>query len=135
VEKEIKMEEKYKIYSVWIKQTFNVYSYEWKWFKRYKKTRIETVEDNEEYIMAKSKEEAIRLYKERYVWDYNECICCCWDLLHDFTYKAKEPNYQNIIMAYEIHPTFEELKAKLRGDDFLAYCKQEMYPIEILMRK
>ena len=127
-------EKTYKIYKAYVSQTFDTYWNEGKIFRKRKVVGTDTVKEYERYIMARSKEEAIEFYKERYEWEFDYCINHFWHWRSDGVHMSILPNFKNEVNAYEVHPTFNTLKEKLRGDDFLMYCRQEMYPIEVLLK-
>ncbi|MBU5331765.1 hypothetical protein KQI61_06110 [Anaerocolumna aminovalerica] len=133
----ILIKEKYKIYLCYIEQSFDYCWHEWKWFKRTLKTdRYFTGKCIKRYILAKTTDEAITKYKERYKCEYNEPLEFKWywmtgDML---SFLSDNPNWNHEVKAYEVHPTFDTLKKELRAEELLEYCKQEMYPIEVLVK-
>jgi len=127
------MDEKFEIYEVFIKQSYNVYNYKWKKYRIIRQYEIETVKDKYRYIMAKNEEEAVKFYKERYEWDFDTCIDF-WKKYECKNYISSSPNYQNEVIANLTHPCFDELRKTIRAEDFLTYCRQEMYPLEIIMK-
>lgn len=132
--------EKKKIFNVYVQQTFNALDIEdsGKWYKPNKvKEFRETVENFEYPILANGLEEAIEKYKERYNWDYTTfCINGWYGAFHSSYPKInkKNPEYERAVVGYETKGyTFNELKKKLMASDFMEYCRQEMYPIEVIL--
>lgn len=128
-----------KIYKVWVRQTFNAYETEdsGKWYKPDKVVEVVRYVDKfEELIFSDSIESAINEYKSRYVWDIKDRCLDNW--LGAFSsyprVNSKNPNYQCEVRCMEDNLfTFNELKDKLSAGDFVEYCKQELYPIEVIM--
>lgn len=131
---------KKKIFNVYVQQTFNALDIEdsGKWYKPNKiKEFRDTVENFEHLILANNLEEAIEKYKERYNWNHTGCcidfwyepICASYPKIND-----KNPEYECTVVGYETKGcTFNKLKKELRASDFMEYCRQELYPIEVIL--
>lgn len=129
------MNEKYKIYLCSITQSFN---YNWdssRWFEKIVHTdRMISGDLLERYILARTKQEAIEKYKNRYEWEFDKPLNYFWNW-NNFKYVSNTPNWEHEVVAKLVNPTFNKLKEKLRAEEFLLYCKQEMYPLEVLIKE
>jgi hypothetical protein len=84
-------------------------------------------------FLADTKYEALKLAEKYYV-QYKETIE--WQaigadaLWHGFEYKVN----RNWAEVYEVNATLNYLKENMWSQDFLEYCKQELYPIETIIK-
>lgn len=134
--------EKKKIFKIYVQQTFNALDIEdsGKWYKPDKiKEFRDTVENFEHLILANNLEEAIEKYKERYNWNYTSSCIDVWygyGLFNSSYPKINDrnPEYECTVVGYETKGyTFNKLKNELRASDFMEYCRQELYPIEVIL--
>lgn len=133
------MEEKYKVFQVAVIQTFDYCWYEHRWFKKkILKTKTYKAYGKEKYILAKTDTEAINIYKRRYKWEFDYPIERLWywseNGVYEYAKLSETPNFKHEVGAVEKHPSFEFLKKHLRAEDLLAFCKQEMYPVEVFLK-
>lgn len=131
------IEEKYKVFRVYIEQSFDYFWYEWKWFKRVTKfNRYVSDEKKVKYILAKTEEESINIYKARYRTEYDYPLEYLWNWNGiDITDRISDiPNWKHEVLAYEVHPTLDKLRKELRAEELFMYAKQEMYPVEVLIK-
>ena len=129
---------KKKIYETFVKQTFNAFFKEKsdKWYIPCKIVeKRDSVTYYDAYILAESKEKAIEIYKERYYWnDFDKVINPWYGQFSTFPWvNTKNPEFEYEVCAKEIHPKIESLKANMRADEFLEYCRQEMMPLEVVL--
>ena len=84
------------------------------------------------YVYANSKEEAEEKYVERYGIGYKT-----WqdDFFHTYSFEREVVNIKNSACA-KISNSFslETLKKLMYADDFLEYCRDRMYPIEVVIQ-
>lgn len=130
-----------KVFLVWMEIEFNIIKYEReKWYKPCKKNLIRetcVVGHSYKYILAKDKEEAYSLYKKRNTYkNKEEAISYTLDI---WSLRRNPLNRKNIepklnICSSESIASLEELKKELSHQEFFELCKQEMYPIEVIMR-
>ena len=129
---------KKKIYEVCVVQSFNalVWKDSGKWYIPGKEVeKRDTVSNFKEYILAETKEEAIKKYKDRYNWNNFDCVI---DPHYGFWHaypclNEKNPEFEYKVKATEVHPTFKKLQKEMRADEFLEYCRQEMMPLEVVL--
>lgn len=123
---------------VYVQQTFNALDIEdsGKWYKpdRIKEFR-DTVKNFEHLILANNLEAAIEKYKQRYHWNYKCCIDGWYEPIASYPkINRKNPGYECTVVGCEIkNCTFDKLKKELIASEFMEYCKQELYPIEIVL--
>ena len=122
-----------------MEQTFNALDIEdsGKWYKpdRIKEFK-DSVKNFEHLIFASDLEEAIEKYKERYCWNFKYCIDVWYEPICNSYPKInrENPEYKCTVEGYEIkNYTFNELKKELIASEFMEYCRQELYPIEVLL--
>ena len=88
------------------------------------------------FILAESKDEAILKYKDRYNWNnYDRVLDGLWGgLIDQFPcLNKKNPGFEYDVLAHESYPTLERLKKELKVDEFFSYCRQELYPVEVVL--
>ena len=131
---------KKKIYKTYVKQSFNAILIEEykKWFFTFEKfvDKRDSVTNFEHYILAESEEEAIEKYKERYYWNDFDYLIDPWyrGLISGYPkVNKKNPEFEYEVCAYEVYPSINKLKEKMRADEFLEYCRQEMMPLEVVL--
>lgn len=85
--------------------------------------------------MAESEEEAVRKYKERRKWNnFKRVIDPWWGCLSSYPcLNKKNPDYKYEVIAQASHANLNFLKDEMWADEFLEYCRQKMYPIEIVL--
>lgn len=115
------------IYEVYIEQYYNVYEFIFK-------NKIKFTDSKELWntlILAADEKEAIDIFNDRYEWEDLE--------LSRFTKNKYFPNkcflVENVLRVEKYNCSISELKEELLADEFLEYCKQELYPIEIIMKQ
>ena len=127
-----------KIYKVWIEQTFNAIDIEdsGKWYLPDKVLkRKHTITGNPKLLLADNVSSAISEYKRRFNWNFtNHCIDHYYDF-HVFPrVDRKNPKFGCVVNAeLTMDFSFNELKKELRANEFMEYCKQELYPIEVIL--
>lgn len=132
------MIEKLKVFQSVVIQTFDYCYYEHKWFKKITRTDNYEAIEKARYILAKDETEAIEIYKQRYKWEFDYPIETFWSYdavgMFEDAWLSENPNFKHEVRAIEKHPSFEFLKNNLRAEELLSFCKQEMYPIEVLIK-
>lgn len=122
-----------KIFEVHIKQTCILYNKSF--FRKINIDEIDAEENTKKRIIfALNKDDAIKQYEERYKINYGEFlgICCGYYGMRSYSYMK---NLKNEIICHEVNCySFDYLKEHMRSCDFIEYCKQELYPIEVIMR-
>lgn len=130
---------KKRIYKTFVAQEFNAFVVEKseKWYIPNKIVeRRDRVANFKHYILAETEDEAIEKYKERYKWNDFDCIIDPWYGGLSCRYPClnkKNPEFDYRVGAIEVHPSLDALKKDMRADEFLAYCKQEMMPLEVAL--
>lgn len=119
-----------KIYNTYIEQTFK---WREKCFLSKKKEYTETVTGNECLILAESIEDAIQKYSKRYKTNLDDVVDIWWNFLYRNSIKCYD--FVNEVKACQVMRTFNYLKENMRADEFLEYCKQELYPIGVVINK
>jgi hypothetical protein len=87
-----------------------------------------------EPVFAENEEEAKKIFETFIYWKKNR-IGHWWS--NDSDYYFNDDNYVVLNKAMEIYQenhTFDELKHKMNSDMFLAYCRQELYSLEALIK-
>lgn len=136
--------EKKKIYLTWLEQSFNAFDIEESSGKWYKPNKViekrDTIRpsDRKHYILASTMEEAISKYKDRYKTEGFNYVIDSWYGCFMDTYprcNKKNPQFEYKVCAEEVNliPTFDTLKKELRADEFLEYCRQQMFPLEVVI--
>lgn len=114
------------IYEVYIEQYYNVYGV----IFRNKLKFTDSKELWNTLILATDEKEAISIFDDRYEWEDLE--------LSRFTENKYFPNkcslVENVLRTEKRNCCISELKRELYADEFLEYCKQELYPIEVIMK-
>lgn len=129
---------KKKIFKTYVAQAFNALVIEEsdKWYIPDKIVeKRDYVKGYEHYILAESEEDAIAKHKERYNWNDFDGIIDLWYGAFG-TYPClnkKNPELDYRVIATEVHPSLNKLKEEMRADEFLEYCRQEMYPLEVVL--
>lgn len=79
--------------------------------------------------------EAIEKYKNRFNWNHTDfCIDGWYGCMSYDHVDRKNPDFHCEVNGRENNKhTFNELKKLLRASEFINYCKQELYPIEIIL--
>ena len=120
------------IYDVWIRQTVTSYKKLFTFSKNKKqKEEIGYCKGNNQIILADDEEEAIEIYKQRYTYDFDYVIDRFY--LWDIEYQHIE-NITNEVCVKQQMYSFDDLKDKMRADDFIEYCKQQLYPINDIIQ-
>ncbi len=117
------------IYEVSIKQHYDYYSSK-SLFKKREKLKSDVTYLWDHLILAENEDKAVEIYDKRYNWKDSE-------LSPFLTFMQDRNNFElirNELVAKKLNPTFNYLKENMRADDFLEYCKQELYPIEVIMK-
>lgn len=128
---------KKKVYFTYLVQEFNAFVIE-KSEKWWKPSRVAEKRDRvspdykDRYILAKSEDDAIKKYKERYKWkDFDGVISVWYEGFNGYPcVNKKNPDYKYTVLAKESTATLNKLMKEMRADEFLEYCRQEMIPIE-----
>lgn len=117
------------IYEVSIKQYYDYFSSK-SLFKKREKLSSDITYIKQRLVLAESEEEAIKLYDKRYYWKDAKLnpYKTLWESDSNFELTKNE------LVAKKVMKSFEYLKENMRADEFLEYCKQELYPIEVVMR-
>jgi len=117
------------IYKVYIKQYFEYWQKD-NIFRKGKKLGIDCFTGYYHLIFAENETEAIENYKKTYDWENTK--------LHRFNYYNYQyneiKNKMNVVRALKTMDTFNYLKENMQANEFLEYCKQEMYPIEVVIK-
>lgn len=128
---------KKKIFKTYVAQEFNALDIEksGKWYISNKVVeKRDRVINFEHYILAATKEEAIIKHKERYQWDGFNGLIDVWYAFGGYPcLNKKNPEFTYDVIAEEVHPSFDILKREMRSDEFLEYCRQEMFPLEVIL--
>jgi hypothetical protein len=80
--------------------------------------------DDDKFVIAETEEEAIEKFEERKCREENDVP---YFLIMDYNIPTKRTIVSKIVSAYQTRATFDYLKEKTFADEFLAYCKQELY--------
>lgn len=130
-----------KVFLVWMEIEFNAITYKKeKWYKLAKKevTR-ESIEcsGTHRYILAKDNQEAYSLYRRKEIYKKKdfaiETTLDLWSLLGG-RLNRKDISPQLNIRSSNSKVSIKELKDALSHQDFFALCKQEMYPLEVIVK-
>lgn len=131
---------KKKVYRTYLTQEFNAFVIvdSGKWYKPNKvveKREKVTSSIFDAYILASNKRDAIEKYKEKYYWDdYKFVIDPFWgDYFGYPRLNVDKPEFKYSVNAVEAHKSFDYLRKEMRADEFLEYCRQEMYPVEVVL--
>ena len=103
-----------------------------KHIKHENKTYRHTVYGRYEFVYAKNEEEACEIYKNRYPYKDIDYVIDYWygSGYRDYDY---EFSYEVEAQSKEEELTIKELKKYLTGEDFLEFCKDRLYPIEMII--
>lgn len=115
-----------KIYKVRLCQEFNTICI----FLPFIRFRDELI-GRAEYIYAESKDEAIKIYNNKHPYEnLNDVIRPYYEVFQ--VLNRKNPGFK---YSYDINEnmTFEELKYYAPSDMLLEYCKDRLYPINVVV--
>lgn len=129
-----------KVFVVYVEQEFDALRYSnKKWYKpleleKYRETVV--LNHSDKYILAQSEEEAIEKYKETKAYKnrYNTCSIDWWEFGGKNFLPKGDLNITVKFCVYESIASIDKLKEKLTHNDFFELCRQEMYPIEVVMK-
>lgn len=129
---------KKKIFETYVKQSFNALDLEesGKWYIPDKVIeKRDYVYGLEHYILAETVEEAIEKYKKRYNWnDFDYVISPYGSWLNNYPcVNEKNPEFNYTVHAIEKCPSIDVLKEDMSADEFFEYCRQEMFPLEVVL--
>lgn len=135
------------IYKVTLIQGFNAHQRKYSWIDFFiNRTRYEnkiyyhTVRGREKYIYAESEKQAKSLYEKRYpVSKIDNIIDSFYGTWADGEHELFELYKENPCFSYSLdtevveNMTLNEMKKYLTADDFLEYCKDRLYPINVVV--
>lgn len=126
------------IYCVWIEQTFYAIKEKdsGKWYKPNKMVRErDAVTGFDKLILAEDLTGAIDKYKSRFNWDHTDFCINAWYgcMSYDHVDKKNPEFHCEVKGKIDRNHSLNELKKWLRADEFIKYCKQELYPIEVIL--
>lgn len=135
------------IYKVTLIQGFNAHQRKYSWIDLFiNRTRYEnkiyyhTVRGREKYIYAESEKQAKSLYEKRYpVSKIDKIIDSFYGTWADGEHELFELYKENPCFSYSLdaeiveNMTLNEMKKYLTADDFLEYCKDRLYPINVVI--
>lgn len=135
------------IYKVTLMQGFNAHQRKYSWIDLFiNRTRYEnkiyyhTVRGREKYIYAESEKQAKSLYEKRYpVSKIDNIIDSFYGTWADGEHELFELYKENPCFSYSLdtevveNMTLNEMKKYLTADDFLEYCKDRLYPINVVV--
>lgn len=136
-----------KIYRVTLIQGFNAHQRKYSWIDLFiNRTRYEnkiyyhTVTGREKYIYAESEKQAKSLYEKRYpVSKIDKIIDSFYGTWADDEHERFELYKENPCFSYSLdtdvieNMTLNDMKKYLSADDFLEYCKDHLYPIDVVI--
>ena len=98
------------------------------------------VTGREKYIYTESEKQAKLLYEKRYpVSKIDSIINSFYGSWDDYEHKSFELYKENPCFSYSLdtevieNMTLNEMKNYLTADDFLEYCKDHLYPINVVI--
>lgn len=129
-----------KIYKVILIQSFNAHQRKYSWTDlfinrtRYKnKIYHHTVTGREKYIYAETEKQAKLLYEKRYPVSKIDYVVDPYYGISFELYK-ENPCFSYSLDAEVIeNMSLNEMKKYLTADDFLEYCKDRLYPINVVV--
>lgn len=129
-----------KIYKVTLIQSFNAHQRKYSWTDlfinrtRYKnKIYHHTVIGREKYIYAETEKQAKLLYEKRYPVSKIDYVVDPYYGISFELYK-ENPCFSYSLDAEVIeNMSLNEMKKYLTADDFLEYCKDRLYPINVVV--
>lgn len=129
-----------KIYKVTLIQSFNAHQRKYSWTDlfinrtRYKnKIYHHTVTGREKYIYAETEKQAKLLYEKRYPVSKIDYVVDPYYGISFELYK-ENPCFSYLLDAEVIeNMSLNEMKKYLTADDFLEYCKDRLYPINVVV--
>ena len=99
-----------------------------------------TVTGREKYIYAESEKQAKSLYEKRYpVSKIDKIIDSFYGTWADDEHERFELYKENPCFSYSLdtdvieNMTLNDMKKYLSADDFLEYCKDHLYPIDVVI--
>lgn len=136
-----------KIYKVTLIQGFNAHQRKYSWIdlfinrKRYEnKIYYHTVTGREKYIYAETEKQAKLLYEKRYpVSKIDKIIDSFYGTWADDEHEGFELCKENPCFSYSLdtdvieNMTLNDMNKYLSADDFLEYCKDHLYPIDVVI--
>lgn len=136
-----------KIYKVTLIQGFNAHQRKYSWIDffinrtRYKnKIYYHTVIGREKYIYAETEIQAKLLYEKRYsVSKIDNIIDSFYGTWADDEHEGFKLYKENPCFSYSLdtevveNMTLNEMKKYLTADDFLEYCKDRLYQINVVV--
>lgn len=135
------------IYKITLIQGFNALQRKYSWIDLFiNRTRYEnkiyyhTVTGREKYIYAESEKQAKLLYEKRYpVSKIDKIIDSFYGTWADDEHERFELYKENPCFSYSLDAdvieniTLNDMKKYLSADDFLKYCKDRLYPIDVVI--
>lgn len=113
------------LYEVYIEQ--EIVTYTTSFFKKGKFEELpHYIPSKNKIILATSENEAIEIYNNRYKVDYNYIL----DPYFNMTNEYKISSIKNFVKCKNVMYSLNYLKETMRADEFLEYCKQELYGVD-----